>query len=110
MSTGLVFAILVSIVIPGLRGTATAVILTLIHVLGDGISQPLIGRISTHLSNASPLTVFLQRSGNALHIPAQSHLSLALVSFSLPATVIAAALFWLASAGRPRQIAIEQST
>ena len=107
MSTGLVFAILVSIVIPGLRGTATAVILTLIHVLGDGISQPLIGRISTQLSNASPLTVFLQRSGNALHIPAQSHLSLALVSFSLPATVIAAALFWLARAGRPRQMAIE---
>jgi MFS family permease len=96
MSTGLVFAILVGIVIPGLRGTATAVLLTVIHVLGDAISQPLIGRISTELSNGSSLTAALQRLGDVLHIAPQNHLSLALVSFARPSTVLAAALFWMA--------------
>jgi MFS family permease len=107
MSTGLVFAILVGIVIPGLRGTATAVLLTVIHVLGDAISQPLIGRISTQLSNGSPLTAVLQRIGDVLHVPPHNHLSLALVSFAIPSTVMAGALFWLARFNKPRSIAVD---
>jgi predicted MFS family arabinose efflux permease len=107
MSTGLVFAILVGTVIPGLRGTATAVLLTVIHLLGDGISQPMIGRISTQLSLGSPLTSFLQRLGDALHIPTQSHLSLALVSVSLPATAIAAGLYILAAPKRAHTLPAE---
>jgi MFS transporter, Spinster family, sphingosine-1-phosphate transporter len=110
MSTGLVFAILVGIVIPGLRGTATAVTLLIIHLLGDGISQPLIGRISNQLSDKSPVTSALQRIGDVLHVPMQSHLSLALVAVSLPTTLIAGALYLLAASGRrmspTRQIAL----
>ncbi len=53
MSTGLVFAILVTIVIPGLRGTATAIMLTVIHLFGDGLSQPLIGQISSNLQSGA---------------------------------------------------------
>jgi MFS transporter, Spinster family, sphingosine-1-phosphate transporter len=102
MSTGLVFAILVGIVAPGLRGTATAVTLLVIHLLGDGISQPLIGRISNQLSLGSPLTSLIQCAGSMLHVPVQSHLSLALVTVSLPTTVIAAGLYLLAASGRRR--------
>ena len=109
MSTGLVFAILVAIVIPGLRGTATAVILTVIHLLGDGISQPLIGWISTQLSVGSPLSGVLQRVGDALHVPAGSHLSLALVSVSLPATVMAAGLYALAAQRRNHAARAEEN-
>ena len=107
MSTGLVFAILVGIVIPGLRGTATAVLLTIIHVLGDGISQPLIGRLSTQLSNGARMTLFLQHIGDALHVPPASHLSLALVSVSLPATAFAGICFWLARSGKPQQLTVD---
>jgi MFS transporter, Spinster family, sphingosine-1-phosphate transporter len=107
MSTGLVFAILVGIVIPGLRGTATAVLLTVIHVFGDAISQPLIGRISTELNNRSAFTAVLQHVGDALHIPPQNHLSLALISFAIPSTILAGALFWLARFNQPQSIESE---
>ena len=50
MSTGVVFTILVTIVIPGLRATATAVLLIVIHVLDDAISEPLMGSISSRLA------------------------------------------------------------
>jgi MFS family permease len=109
MSTGLVFAILVGIVIPGLRGTATAVLLTVIHVFGDAISQPLIGRISSELNQGSALTAVLQHIGDALHIPAQNHLSLALISFAIPSTIVAGALFWLARFNKPSQAGSEST-
>ncbi len=93
ISTGLVFAILVTVVIPGLRGTATAVMLTVMHLLGDGISQPLIGHISTWLNSDSPLATATKSLGAAVHIPAQHHLSLALVCVTLPAFLLASLLY-----------------
>jgi sugar phosphate permease len=98
ISTGLVFAILVGIVIPGLRGTATAVILTVMHILGDGISQPLIGRVSAELAMGSPVTRPLEWLGTALHIPAPDHhLSLALIAITIPATLLASVLYLVAA-------------
>jgi MFS transporter, Spinster family, sphingosine-1-phosphate transporter len=100
ISTGLVFAILVSIVAPGLRGTATAIILTVMHLLGDGISQPLIGRISSQLADDHSRYGLLSRVGAALQVPETHHLSLALLTVSVPATALAFLLYLLAAYNR----------
>jgi sugar phosphate permease len=94
VSTGLVFAILVTVVIPGLRGTATAVMLTSMHLLGDLISQPLIGKISSLLSSGLHIK-FLESLRVAMQIPTENHLSLALLIVTVPASLMASLLYLL---------------
>jgi sugar phosphate permease len=96
MSTGLVFAILVTIVIPGLRGTATAIMLTVIHLCGDGLSQPLIGEISSRLEFGSDLFGLRGRFAFFEHLAHSQHLSVALACVAAPAMLGSAALFLLA--------------
>jgi MFS family permease len=95
MSTGLVFTILVTIIVPGLRATATAVLLTVIHVLGDMISEPLIGKVSTHLQHAAAATAhagaWLPASVSA------QHLSQALFIVSAPAMALSGLLYMAAA-------------
>lgn len=97
MSTGLVFAILMSIVIPGLRGTATAIILTVMHLLGDGLSQPLIGQISFVLqSGGSSLFGLAGRFPILLQMAHEEHLTLALACVAAPSMFLSAWLYILA--------------
>jgi MFS family permease len=97
VSTGLVFAILMTIVIPGLRGTATAIILTVMHLLGDGLSQPLIGQISSALQSGGSS---LLGPGGKFPMLAQmardQHLTLALACVAAPSMFLSAWLFFLA--------------
>jgi MFS family permease len=92
MSTGVVFTILVTIVMPGLRATATAVLLTVIHLLGDAISEPLIGTISSRLA-----TVDSGKLAQAVGLlPANlfsQHLTLALCSVAAPAMAVSGILY-----------------
>ena len=45
-------AVLVNLVPANLRTTALGLVVVIIHVLGDGISLPLVGAISTRLTQA----------------------------------------------------------
>jgi MFS family permease len=95
MSTGIVFTILVTIVIPGLRATATAVLLTVIHLFGDAISEPLIGSISTRLQDGIASKSVLNLGW--LPAAAQSqHLSLALCGVAAPAMALSGLLYMTA--------------
>ena len=109
MSTGLVFAILVTIVIPGLRGTATAIMLTVIHLCGDGFSQPLIGEISSRLALGSDLLGRRGRFGFIEHLAHSQHLSVALACVAAPAMLGSAGLFLLAIPPKLRAPAITRS-
>jgi hypothetical protein len=97
VSTGLVFAILMTIVIPGLRGTATAIILTVMHLLGDGLSQPLIGQISSALqSGGSSLLEPRGKFPMLAQMARDQHLTLALACVAAPSMFLSAWLFFLA--------------
>lgn len=95
MSTGLVFAILVTIVIPGLRGTATAVLLTVIHVFGDAISEPLIGWVSTALKGGAASLKLLSRFPRSADLLNQ-HLTLALCLVTGPAMLLSSVAYLVA--------------
>jgi MFS family permease len=97
MSTGMVFAILMAIVIPGLRGTATAIILTVMHLLGDGLSQPLIGQISSALQSSGSLFFgFGGRFPILEQMAHHQHLTLALACVAAPSMFLSALLYMLA--------------
>jgi MFS family permease len=96
MSVALVMAILVGAVMPGLRATATAILLIACHLLGDAISQPLIGRVSTSLQSSPGALMFLRHFGEIVHIPQQHYLSLAFAAVTLPAAIISTVLFIVA--------------
>jgi MFS family permease len=99
MSIGLVMALLVSVVVPGLRATATAIMLTAVHVLGDGISVPLIGYISTALQEGRLL--YLMKVGTLIRVPETHTLSLALVCVVVPSAVVAGILYLVAMRSQP---------
>jgi hypothetical protein len=92
MSTGIVFTVLVTIVIPGLRATATAIVLTVIHVLGDAISEPLIGSISTYLHGLSATRVAMLSRWLPPQIVPQ-HLMMAICVVSAPAMALSSLLY-----------------
>lgn len=88
MSTPLVLALAVTVVSPGIRSTATAVLLTTVHLLGDAISQPLVGKVSTVFeTGAIPANLARFLSG-AFHTGADAHLTLALLVVIAPAAVV----------------------
>jgi MFS family permease len=100
MSTGLVFAILVTIVIPGLRGTATAIMLTVIHLFGDGLSQPLIGQISSNLQSGADFLGLRGSFSLFNHLAGTQHLCVALACITAPAMLVSAGLYILAIPGK----------
>ncbi len=92
MSTGIVFTILVTIVIPGLRGTATAVLLTVIHLLGDAISEPLVGIVSTSLQRIASSKARIGVAWLPSAVQSQ-HLVLALCVVAAPAMALSGLLY-----------------
>jgi MFS family permease len=92
MSTGIVFTVLVTVVIPGLRSTATAIVLTVIHVFGDAISEPLIGSISTYLHGLSPAKLAMLGGWLPPQFAAQ-HLMTAICIVSAPAMALSSLLY-----------------
>jgi hypothetical protein len=109
MSTGLVFAILVTIVIPGLRGTATAIMLTVIHLCGDGLSQPLVGQISSNLQSGADVLGLRGRFELFAHLAQSQHLTLALACVAAPSMLLSAGLFFLAIPKKMSTLAVNPS-
>jgi hypothetical protein len=74
-------AVLVNLVPANLRTTALGLVVVIIHVLGDGISLPLVGAISTRLAQApAALPGVVTIIGQLFHLnPYTQPLSMALL-------------------------------
>lgn len=95
LANGLLFAIAISQVGAEVRGATAAILLTTVHLLGDFISWPLVGWVSTALTNGR-LTVLTDVAARLGANPAHS-LTIALVAVSLPVCLLAAAFYFTAS-------------
>jgi MFS family permease len=93
MSTALVVTLLVTLVAPGLRGTATAISITVAHLFGDAISQPAIGTLSEYLRVNSTASNVFSRIAIFACIPQQHYLSLAITCVVVPAAILATGTF-----------------
>lgn len=98
MGTGLVIALAMNAVMPGVRATAMAFMLLFGHLLGDAISWPLVGFVSTGMQNGG----FTALHGFAVEIgvEASSHLTIALIAVAVPGILMCAALYFLAARAR----------
>jgi MFS family permease len=94
---GIVITLIVVTVAPELRSTATAVSLTTVHAIGDVISQPLVGRVSTWLQHAAPSDTVWRMLG-VLGLNQGQHLLVSLISVVVPGAIVSAVMF--AAAGR----------
>jgi hypothetical protein len=95
-SIGIIITLIVATVVPELRATATAVALTSVHLMGDVISQPLVGKISDVLERLRPsaaLWAFLQPIG----VTRDEHLVVALIAVTIPGALATAGLFMRAA-------------
>ncbi|MEZ4588198.1 MAG: MFS transporter [Gemmatimonadales bacterium] len=94
-AVGLVMAMAMEQVGAEIRSSAAAVLLTSMHLLGDFISWPLVGAMSTMMERGG--LGWLRTLAASFGVSEAHHLSIALVSVALPAGCLAAA-FYLASA------------
>lgn len=96
LGNGPVNALLVNLTPPHLRTTALGLNVVIIHVLGDGISLSLVGKISTWLSSMKgQLPESIQKLGEIFHLdPGVQTLSVALLL--MPAAMVVSGLFYLA--------------
>src|SRR6185369_1323847 len=93
MSTPLVLALAVTVVSPGIRSTATAVLLTTIHLLGDAISQPLVGKVSTALETGAVPSGAARVLSGLFQTAPEAHLTLAMLTVLAPAALVAGAVY-----------------
>ena len=93
MSTPLVLALAVTVVSPGIRSTATAVLLTTVHLLGDAISQPLVGKVSTALETGVIPPGVARALAGLLQTSADAHLTIAFFAVLAPAALVAGVIY-----------------
>jgi MFS family permease len=101
-SIGIIITLIVATVVPELRATATAVALTSVHLMGDVISQPLVGQLSVVLERLRPsaaVWTLLQPLG----VTPDEHLVLALIVVTIPGALATAAFFMRAARAAPAQ-------
>lgn len=92
MAVGLAVALAVTVVLPNIRASATAILITSVHVLGDVISQPLVGKLSTAIeSGAFPQLLALFNAAET------QHLSVSLVTVATPAAILAGVFYMIAA-------------
>ena len=101
-SVGIIITLIVATVTPELRATATAVALTSVHLMGDVVSQPLVGKISDVLERSSP-TAAIWTVLQPLRVTSDQHLAVALIAVTIPGALVTAALFMRASRAAPAQ-------
>ncbi len=96
ISNGPVNAVLVNLVPANVRTTALGLVVVIIHVLGDGVSNLLVGSISTWLTRSKDsLPNFIVALGNLFHIdPGTQTLSMALLLMPV-AMIVSGLLYWL---------------
>jgi sugar phosphate permease len=93
MSTPLVLALAVTVVSPAIRSTATAILLMTVHLLGDAISQPLVGRVSTSLENGTLTGGWVDTARALFQSGPNEHLTLAMMIVIMPAAVVGGVVF-----------------
>jgi hypothetical protein len=96
MSTPLVLALAVTIVSPGIRSTATAALLFTGHLLGDAISQPLVGKVSTAIEQGSLPAGLVSALGGFFQTGTAEHLTLAMMTVIAPAAIVSGVVYWIA--------------
>jgi MFS transporter, Spinster family, sphingosine-1-phosphate transporter len=79
LGNGPVNAIVVNSVPPHVRATAVATTILSIHVLGDAISQPLVGIISTWITKQGYVPAFITPVTNLLGLQANQSLAIAML-------------------------------
>jgi nitrate/nitrite transporter NarK len=96
ISNGPVNAVLVNLVPANVRTTALGLVVVIIHVLGDGISNLLVGSISTWLTRTrDSLPGFVITLGNTFNIdPRTQTLSMALLLMPV-AMIVSAVFYWV---------------
>jgi len=94
-ATGLVLAIAMSQVGAEIRSTAAAVLLTSVHLLGDFISWPLVGAMSTTMAGGG--LGWLRALAESVGARGSDHLSIALVSAAVPVALLAGVLYMVSA-------------
>ncbi|MBK7996005.1 MAG: MFS transporter [Blastocatellia bacterium] len=94
LGNGPVNAIVVNSVPPHVRATAVATTILSIHVLGDAISQPLVGIISTWITKQGYVPAFITPVTNLLGLGANQSLAIAMLITPI-ALAISGLLFFL---------------
>jgi MFS transporter, Spinster family, sphingosine-1-phosphate transporter len=95
-SIGIIITLIVAVVAPEIRSTATALALTAVHLMGDIISQPLIGWLSTTLERARGAVAIWHPLGLVGIAPAQ-HLLVALCLVVIPGAIATGIMFLVAA-------------
>ena len=94
-AVGLVMAMAMEQVGAEVRSTAAAVLLTSMHLLGDFISWPLVGAMSTTMAGGG--LAWLRDFAMSVGVRGGDHLSIALVGVSVPVALLAS-MFYLVAA------------
>jgi hypothetical protein len=102
-SIGIIITLIVATVAPELRSTATAVALTAVHLIGDVISQPLVGHVSTALEQAKAPAGRAWSWMSMLGLTEAQHLLAALVAVAVPGAIAASAMFVIAGHAEHRR-------
>jgi predicted MFS family arabinose efflux permease len=105
-AVGLVMALAMEQVGPEMRSTTAGVMLTTMHLLGDFVSWPLVGALST-MMEAGRLDL-LRSVAVALGVPDANHLSMALVGVAVPVALVAGALYLASSGSRSQALASDR--
>jgi len=95
-SIGIILTLIVGAVAPEMRSTATAVALTSVHVMGDIVSIPLVGSLSTaleHTRSTEPVWGAIR----AIGLDPSYHLSVALISVTVFGALATATMFLIAA-------------
>jgi MFS transporter, Spinster family, sphingosine-1-phosphate transporter len=95
-SIGIIITLIVAAVAPEIRSTATAVALTAVHLMGDLISQPLVGWLSTALERARS-TAAIWHPLELVGILPPQHLLVALCVVVIPGAIATGAMFLVAA-------------
>lgn len=93
LGNGPINAIVVNVVPPSVRATAVATTILAIHVLGDAVSQPLVGILSTKITESGSLPSFIAPVISALGLNVKQSLSIAMLI--TPIALIVATVFFI---------------
>jgi MFS transporter, Spinster family, sphingosine-1-phosphate transporter len=100
-SIGIIITLIVAAVSPEMRSTATAVALTSVHVIGDVVSIPLVGRISTTLEH-NPTAAMIWKPAGVVGLGPSQHLLVALITVAIVGSLGTATMFLVAGRSAAR--------
>jgi sugar phosphate permease len=102
LGNGPINAIIVNVVPSNVRATAVATTILAIHVLGDAISQPLVGILSTKITESGSIPSFIAPITTLLGLSAKQSLSVAMLITPI-ALLVATFCFILGLIKKPKE-------